>query len=79
VLLHHVKHNKVLHEQVVLLSVVTEHVPRVPEAERLDRGKELGQGFFRVNRAQYGFMQTPNVPALAPRCGDAGSRSTSTT
>jgi KUP system potassium uptake protein len=62
VLLHHLKHNKVLHERVLLMSVVTEAVPRVPDAERATL-RELGQGFHQVS-ARYGFMETPDVPAL---------------
>ncbi len=59
VLLHHFKHNKVLHEQVVLLSVVTEDVPVVSGRERVEV-EELGHGFYKVT-AHYGFMQNPNV------------------
>jgi KUP system potassium uptake protein len=70
VLLHHFKHNKVLHRQVVLLSVVTEEVPAVPEEERAEV-TELGEGFFRVI-AHYGFMQTPDVLQLFRRCRLAG-------
>jgi KUP system potassium uptake protein len=66
VLLHHVKHNKVLHQQVVLLSVSTEQVPRVPLTKNFEV-EELGQGFYRV-RARYGFMQSPQVPRLLARC-----------
>ncbi|HEU0052793.1 MAG TPA: potassium transporter Kup, partial [Longimicrobium sp.] len=62
VLLHHLKHNKVLHERVLLVSVVTEDIPAVPEAERLT-AKPLGGGFHQVI-GRYGFMETPNVPAL---------------
>jgi KUP system potassium uptake protein len=62
VLLHHLKHNKVLHEQVVLLSVVTAEVPEASAEERI-AVEPLGQGFFRV-QATYGFMETPNVPAV---------------
>ncbi|HJS48312.1 MAG TPA: potassium transporter Kup, partial [Gemmatimonadales bacterium] len=62
VMLHHLKHNKVLHQRVLLMSVMTEAVPRVPEAER-DTLKELGQGFHQVV-ARYGFMETPDIPAL---------------
>ncbi len=61
VLLHHFKHNKVLHEQVVLLSVQTKHVPEVPLEQRSEV-RSLGQGFWQVT-ASYGFMQTPDVPA----------------
>ena len=59
VLLHHFKHNKVLHERVVMLSVQTLHVPEVRPDERLTI-KELGEGFIQVIAA-YGFMETPNV------------------
>jgi KUP system potassium uptake protein len=62
VLLHHFKHNQVLHEQVVLLSIQSLHIPEVPDAERLVV-KELGRGFYQVF-ARYGFMQQPNVPRL---------------
>lgn len=64
VLLHHLKHNKVLHEQVVLMSVKTAEVPEIDEAEE-DRitVEKLEQGFWRVT-ARYGFMETPNVPEI---------------
>ncbi len=61
VLLHHVKHNKVLHQQVILLSVTTEEIPQVPEEERLEF-TDLGQKFYAL-RAHYGFMESPDVPA----------------
>ncbi len=70
VLLHHLKHNKVLHEQVILLSVVTEDIPEVPISERVSV-EQLGQGFFRVT-AHYGFMQQPNVPTLFRMCEPKG-------
>ena len=60
VLLHHLKHNKVLHERVVVMSVVTRDIPQVPADERLEV-TELGEGFYLV-KAAYGFMETPNVP-----------------
>ena len=66
VLLHHVKHNKVLHQQVVLLSVHTQNVPFVVGNSSL-RVLELGHGFFRVI-ANVGFMQQPNVPRILVRC-----------
>jgi KUP system potassium uptake protein len=70
VLLHHLKHYKALHEQVVLLSVLSAEVPSVPEEQRLSvRG--LGQGFFRVTAA-YGFMETPNVPEVLRLCREDG-------
>ena len=66
VLLHHVKHNKVLHRQVVLLSVLTENVPFVVGNTAL-QVRDLGHGFFRVI-ARVGFMQQPNVPKILARC-----------
>jgi KUP system potassium uptake protein len=62
VLLHHLKHNQVLHERVVLLSIVTKDIPVVPEKERI-KCVELGEGFYQV-LAHYGFMETPDVPAI---------------
>jgi KUP system potassium uptake protein len=62
VLLHHWKHNQVLHKTIVLLSVITEAVPEIRTADRL-QVKDLGRGFFQVT-AHYGFMQTPNVPQI---------------
>jgi KUP system potassium uptake protein len=62
VLLHHWKHNQVLHETIVLLSVITETVPEIRSSDRL-ACKDLGRGFFMVT-AHYGFMQTPNVPQI---------------
>ena len=59
VLLHHLKHNKVLHDQVVLLSVVAKPVPYIPGEHRVTL-ECLGAGFWRV-RANYGFMQNPEM------------------
>jgi KUP system potassium uptake protein len=59
-LLHNLKHNKVLHEQVVFLVVETGEVPHVSPEERA-RVEDLGQGFYRVTLS-YGFMEEPNVP-----------------
>src|SRR3546814_1225611 len=60
ILPHHLEHNQVLHEQVVLLTVVTEDVPRVGAQDRLTI-ELMDQGFCRIF-AHYGFMQTPNIP-----------------
>jgi KUP system potassium uptake protein len=65
VLLHHWKHNQMLHETVVLLSVISENQPDVPPTDRIAI-KDLGQGFFHL-AAHYGFMQTPNVPDVLRR------------
>ena len=70
VLLHHVKHNKVLHENVVILSIKTEQVPTVPEAEQLEV-QCLPERFGRI-RARYGFMETPNVPKLLEAAASHG-------
>jgi KUP system potassium uptake protein len=70
VLLHHLKHNKVLHEQVVLMSIRTEEVPEIPAMERLSMEK-LQHGFYRVY-ARYGFMETPDVPEILYRMRQEG-------
>jgi len=70
VLLHHLKHNKVLHEQVILMSVLTQEVPEVAAAERVTVEK-LEQGFYRVS-AKYGFMESPNVPHILQHARESG-------
>jgi KUP system potassium uptake protein len=62
VLLHHLKHNKMLHETVILLSVQTRGIPEVGR-DHIVQFKQLGQGFYRVV-ANYGFMQSPNIPEV---------------
>jgi KUP system potassium uptake protein len=63
-LLHNLKHNKVLHERVIICNVVVEDTPIVPDHQRLEVEK-LGKGFFRV-RIHHGFFEMPDVPeALA--------------
>lgn len=63
-LVHNLRHNKVLHERVIILSVQTTHTPHVPPDERLSVAP-LGCGLFNVV-LRYGFMDEPNVPeALA--------------
>lgn len=69
-LLHNFKHNKVVHERVVLLTVQTADEPHVPETERVSVTK-LESGFYRV-RARFGFMETPGVPALMQTLAQAG-------
>jgi KUP system potassium uptake protein len=61
-LLHSLKHYKVLHKQVVLLSIETEEVPHIKDAERAT-AEDLGHGFFRVV-VRYGFMEEPDVPQV---------------
>jgi KUP system potassium uptake protein len=69
-LLHNLKHNKVLHERVLLLTVRIEDVPYVAEAQTFHLD-ELGQGFFRLI-IRYGFMQETNVPAALARVETCG-------
>jgi KUP system potassium uptake protein len=61
-LLHNLKHNKILHEKVVLLTIATEEVPYVPDEEQVVT-KELGHGIYRVI-AKHGFMESVDVPEL---------------
>ena len=61
-LLHNLKHNKVLHERVVLLTIVTEEIPYVPDEEQV-RAKDLGHGIYRVV-AKHGFMEYVDVPEM---------------
>ncbi len=70
VLLHHLKHNKVLHEKVVLLSILSEEVPTIPDAERITI-VPLDQGLFRI-KARYGFMESTDVPAILRRAQGVG-------
>ncbi len=72
VLLHHLKHNKVLHEQVVLMSIKTQDVPEVRSEERLSLDR-LEHGFHRVT-ARYGFMETPDIPEILYRLRQLGLR-----
>jgi KUP system potassium uptake protein len=65
-LLHNLKHNKVLHERVVFLSVKVDDVPIVPETERIEL-KDLGKNCFRLV-THYGFMQQPDIPAALAVC-----------
>ncbi len=64
-LMYNYLHNHVVHEQVVLLTIRTEEVARIPDAERVTT-EVLADGFVRVV-AHYGFMEEPDVPALLAR------------
>ena len=70
VLLHHLKHNKMLHERIILLSIITPDVPQVEEEERLTI-RSLGANFHVVT-ASYGFMETPSVPKILEGLGARG-------
>jgi len=69
-LVRHFRHNKVLHEEVILVSIVTEEVPEVEEARRME-SEPLGFGFWRV-RAHYGFLERTDVQWVVARCCDRG-------
>lgn len=58
-LMHNYKHNKVLHETILFLTMVTKRKPEIPAAERL-KITDYGHGVYDLN-AYYGFMQTPSV------------------
>jgi KUP system potassium uptake protein len=70
VLLHHVKANRCLHETVILMCIVTEDIPVVPDDGRLEL-REIGAGIWRAN-GHYGYMQSPDVSELVARIRAAG-------
>jgi KUP system potassium uptake protein len=65
-LLHNLKHNKVLHEHVVLLTVRTEEVPYLANSKDRVALEGLGEGFWRA-QVHFGFMEKPDVPAALDR------------
>jgi KUP system potassium uptake protein len=65
-LMHNLKHNRVLHERNIILSIRTEDVPRVPRYERVTVDR-VTDTFIRVV-ARYGFMETPSVPKILEVC-----------
>ena len=69
-LLHNLAHNKVLHERVALLTVVTEDVPWVSEARRLTV-QPLGNNFYRIT-IRYGFKDDTDIPLALHLCTDHG-------
>ena len=69
-LLHNLKHNKVLHDRVVFLTVLTDEYPYVSQRRRFEI-QELGYGIFRVV-AKYGFMQDPDIPQLLEKIDHPG-------
>jgi KUP system potassium uptake protein len=69
-LLHNLKHNKIAHERMVFLTVVTRDVPSVPAAERVSV-EPLGGGFFRL-MVYFGFMDRPDVAASLELCKARG-------
>jgi KUP system potassium uptake protein len=71
-LLHNMKHNKVLHERTVLMTVQTADVPRMPEANRLEI-RHYDQNFHTV-RIRYGFAEEPDIPRALAMCRVSGFR-----
>ncbi|MFT3997623.1 MAG: potassium transporter Kup [Asticcacaulis sp.] len=69
-LMHNLKHNKVLHEKNIILTVDTRNIPRVPESERISI-EALTEDFKRVT-IHYGFMESPNLPKALGICRKQG-------
>jgi len=69
-LLYNLRHNQVLHERIIFLTVVTAEIPRVPSRERVTI-EQLTDGFYRV-RATCGFMEDPDVQEILERCREKG-------
>jgi KUP system potassium uptake protein len=69
-LLHNLKHNKVLHERVILLTVRIEDVPYVLEEKRIET-KDYGAGFYRVV-LRFGFMEEIDVPSALAQVKEIG-------
>jgi KUP system potassium uptake protein len=69
-LAHNLRYNKVLHQQVIVLTVSTAQQPHVPPDERVSV-EALGHDLFNV-RVQYGFMEDPNVPEALAQARDQG-------
>ena len=65
-LMHNLKHNRVLHERNIILTIKTEDRPRVQRHERVEI-ERVSDNFIRVV-AHYGFMETPSVPKILEHC-----------
>jgi KUP system potassium uptake protein len=70
-LLHNIKHNKVLHERVVILTIAIQDVPYVDEEKRF-KVADLGQGFYRLV-IKFGFLEETDVPAALKRVSLCGA------
>jgi len=68
--LQNVRHNTVLHEIVVFLTIVTARVPLVPRAQQLDIG-QFAPGIYRVT-VRHGFMEMPEIPVMLLQCHEQG-------
>ena len=71
-LLHNLKHNKILHERIMILTVVIDEVPYVSDEDRIGV-RELGGGFYRI-LVRYGFMQEIDIPAVLRTVENCGPR-----
>ena len=69
-LLHSLKHYKVLHERMVIVTISIFDVPYVPEIDRVEV-TELGESFWQVT-VQYGFKDEPDLPASLEQCTQFG-------
>jgi KUP system potassium uptake protein len=69
-LLHNLKHNKVLHQRVLFVTVLNEDVPEIPESERTEV-QELAPDIHRVI-IRYGFHESPNIPRVLESLREAG-------
>ena len=69
-LLHNLKHNKVLHQRIVFLTIESQLIPFVGETHRL-HVEMVTEGMYRVV-AHYGFMEQPDVPKLLEQCAGEG-------
>jgi KUP system potassium uptake protein len=67
---HNLKHNKVLHSEVAVLTIATKEIPRVPRDEKVEVN-EIGPGFYGVE-ARFGFMEEPNVPYVLALAEEKG-------
>ena len=70
VMVWHVKHNRALHEKLLVLTVTTQSVPWIRDTERLTF-EEIAPRFWRA-AARYGFMERPDIPALLSRAHGLG-------
>ena len=71
-LLHNLKHNQVLHDRVVLVTVQTADTPHVNDFDRIYLHR-MGKGFMRVI-VRYGFMESPDIPSVLDQCKHQGER-----
>ena len=71
-LLHKLKHNKILHERIMILTVVIDEVPYVSDEDRIGV-RDLGGGFYRI-LIRYGFMQEIDIPAVLKKVENCGPK-----